>query len=281
MKIYKLLFVITAVFFMTSCNSDFKDEISYEENGNTFPTTVAFTSSAFNVPEEGGAVPVSVELIGVARTSDITVNITIEETGAVAGENYTISSNADIVIPAGEYGGSISVTPIDDVLASESPQTFTITMTGTSSSDISIGSEEASGRMTVVEIVDNDCPFDTDGFVGTYNVIEAFTGPPNAPFGFSDFFGESYQIEMSVDASDTNGFTFTLNNSAGFDTFVPDGTTIRFVPCPEIIEFVTGDPVVAAFTTLTVVSTSFEEYAVRVDGDSNGFGDYGFTLEKQ
>jgi uncharacterized protein (TIGR02145 family) len=63
---------------------------------------------------------------------------------------------------------------------------------------------------------------------GVYTVAEAFTAGNNAPLGLSDFFTESYQVELVLESDDTYSSTMRVYNSDGFDTYFSQDLIIDF-----------------------------------------------------
>ncbi|MBT8206441.1 MAG: hypothetical protein KJN96_05845 [Eudoraea sp.] len=269
--------LIAALGLLTSC----------EEDLIIFDTPEGFVqveSEALSATEEIASttpITVSVLLGSDSNTSGVSVAYTISSSDP---SRYTLSvpASGTLDIPAGEFTNSeIQITAVDNLIVDGSLD-VTVTLESSTSVPIGTGGEGNNFTSTIVTLIDDDCPF--EGYEGIYDVSEAFTGPPNAPLGFSDFFGESYQVEISVDPTDPSGLTLIVNNSAGFNTFVTDGTRLSIDPCPGLFEFTDGDPEIAEFTNLTPETTTFSNVGGRkfsAEGDSNGFGLYGFTWTQQ
>lgn len=218
--------------------------------------------------------------ISYAQASDVTVTYEVTESGVIGGVDYEIVSSSPITIPAGAYSVKVPINVTNNfVYDGVDPRTFTITLTGVSASGVGINGVTSA----TVSIVDDDCPFNLADWEGVYTVAEAFTSGVNAPNGFSDFFGESYQVELTANPADPNSLSGVLTNSAGFDQYFVDGTVIAFNTCGGTVSFPAGNPNLANFVAITVQTTSFNanDFTIRVDGPAGGYGPYGFTLTKQ
>ena len=229
-------------------------------------------------------------------SSDLTINY---EMASVSGAdpNSVFSNSGQLVVPAGNtsFMGPDNITGLDYVFLSSltldmsdlegtvlsEAMVFDVVLTGTSSSAITAGLE---GETYKVEqrIVINPSLVSLEG---VYSVFENFTDGVNAPLGLGDFFGESYQVELSVVATDPSAATMVVVNSAGFDTYFFDGTPIDFSANPISIDdgFTADMPVVALFTEMLVEESivDFGNGVIQCLGDSGGFGPYQFTLTKQ
>ena len=269
--------LIVALGLLTSCEED----VIVFDTPEGFVQVNVESTAATEEAAEANPVTISVLYGSDSNPSGVSVGYTISSSDP---SRYTLSvpASGTLDIPAGEFTNSeIQISAINNLVI-DGDLDITITLENSSSVPIGIGGEGNFFASAVVTIVDDDCAF--EGYDGIYDVDEAFTGPPNAPLGFSDFFGESYQVEISTDPADPTGLTLIVNNSAGFNTFVPDGTRINVFPCPEEFVFTDGDPTVAEFTTFTPATATFSAVGGRkfaAEGDSNGFGQYGFTWTQQ
>ena len=133
-----------------------------------------------------------------------------------------------------------------------------------------------------ITIIDDDCPVDINAFVGTFSVAEVFTSGTNEGLTLAGAFGESYQVEITLDPTDVTGTKLVLNNSAGFNEYFSPGTILTLNACPGTITFDAGNPTLALFAAMTVEDSSFDEGAVTIqaDGPLGGFGPYQFILTK-
>lgn len=268
---------------------------------------VAFSAASVSLPEssltttQDGAASVtnnSTEITVIRSSSDVSADLTVNFTitseftsttafadaGDDAASTFQVSDDGTVIIPAGKGSASFTITSINDLFSSGN-KALTLTITGTSNSNLQLGYKD--GGLTSdlsLTIVDDDCPIDIDDWVGTYTVEEAFT-TVNDPNGLSFFFGESYQMEFALDATDATGTQVIASNSAGFDEYMPDGTVIKFVTCDKSVEFDGGTVVSIAvfFSPDFSVTNSYDEAALSItcSATATGFGDYGFTLTKQ
>lgn len=218
--------------------------------------------------------------ISYAQSSDVAVTYKVETNGAIEGVDFEIDAPNPIVIPAGQYSVKLPINVTNNlVYDGDDPRIFTVTLTGVSSSGVGINGVTSA----TITITDDDCPFTVADWYGVYTVDEAFTSGVNAPNGLVDFFGESYQVELAVNPADPNGLSVVLTNSAGFDQYFVNGTVLAFNTCGPSVSFPGGNPNIAAFTTMTVTSSSFDDvgFTIRADGPLGTYGPYGFTLTKQ
>lgn len=227
-------------------------------------------------------------------TSDLTINYDLV---SVSGANPNNFFENSIIVPAGKtsYSGPDNSTgfdygylakidfDVDKVSLSDllEPMVFDVVLTGTSSSQITAGFENYPVSQRVVI-------YSASSLEGTYSVNEQFIAGANAPFGLSDFFGESYQVELALLPGDETGRKMIVNNSAGYDTyFIPD-TEVTF----ELDGRVTFDdgystegyPVVALFNIHEIENSSYSydgtTFTLSCDGPLATFGDYRFILTK-
>lgn len=238
-KLYTLL--IAAVLMVAISCSETETEALFTDN------LIGFQSTSFTADEDGGAVDVVVGLIGVAQESDITVTYTVTESGITEGTNYTIVGSSELVIPAGEYTGSITIQPIDNEDIADGSQSLTFQITGVDAAGVSIGSETFLGRTAQFNILDNDfwCPRNTlakvvteelDVGFGTTAVSISFAASPDedclsfrivggAGSLFGGFANISYVVTLTEDSPESNTGTvnpvetFQLNNGDGSGSY--------------------------------------------------------------
>ncbi|WP_235296493.1 hypothetical protein [Portibacter marinus] len=182
MKIYNILFILTAMLFIASCGNEFVvgDYYDLEE----LPGYVAFDAdgnSAFIDPfdaEEGEVLNVIIEN-PTGTQSDITVDYALSGS-AVYGEDYTIdgasaSGGSMTISTEGQvfnetFRGNLPITIIDNDDYDEEPRTIIITLTGASNAegDLAVGRGGTDFLIeATVNLIDNECDSQLDG---TYNV---------------------------------------------------------------------------------------------------------------
>ncbi len=254
------------------------------------PDFVAYdgTTATLQLAENAGSAISIIVNMSEAQATDTSITLDVANVNVTEGVNYTLDgvTNSTITIPAGEYSTSFSVTPIDDTFfngdTNGDPLDRRLVFT-LSSNSANLVNGHADDETRTVLFVDDDCPIVISDFVGTYTVAEMFTDGVNAPLGLADFFGEAYQLEFSLPADDPTNTKVIINNSAGFNTYVADGTVMTFNTCDESVTFDAGDPTVALFATFTIETTSYNDntFVIQADGPLANFGPYQFIFTKQ
>ena len=272
------IFTLSLVLAFASCG---EEENITLDIGDGF---VQFAGSSASV-QENSTDPISVEVLYggslASNTNGINVNFTLE--GADASRFTVTPANGTIQIPAGQASASITVLPIDNYVV-DGNLNFSITLAADGDKPVGIGGEGINNSTFDLTIVDNDCPVDINGFVGTYTVFENFTGGTNAPSGLNNFFGESYQLEMTLAPNDPSGTKLIVNNSPGFDTYIPNGTVLAFDTCNGKVTFNGASQVqVALFRTFVYTDSGYDEseFVIEATGPLATFGPYQFTFTKQ
>ena len=265
--------LIAALGLLTSC----------EEDVIVFDTPDGFVqlSATTGTVTEDTTDPVitTVELGSGENESGVSVNFTVTSSDA---SRYVVEpASGTIDIPAGEFSADISLSVINNIIV-DGDIDVTIEITG-ASVPIGIGGEENFRVSRVITIVDDDCPIDINAFVGTFDVFENFTDGVNAPLGLADFFGEAYQLELSLAPNDPSGTKVVINNSPGFNEYIADGTVMSFLTCNGEVIFDAGFPTVALFRTFEYTDSSYDESIgeVQCTGPLATFGPYQFTLTRQ
>ncbi len=243
---------------------------------------IQFKSDRGSVAENNSDGIVNTVIFGHdSNDTDITVNYTVTSSDP---SRYTVSpSSGTITIPAGQFTADIILQPVDN-FDEDGNVSVTIELTSNSSKPIGIGGEGLHSISRTVTIVDNDCPIAIDDWVGTYTVQEVFSeGGVNAGLTLAAAFGESYQIEFALAPGDLSGTKVVITNSAGFDTFINDGTIMSFITCDKEISFDAGNPALANFAVIDIANSSYNEstFKINVDGPLGAFGPFEFSLTKQ
>lgn len=276
--ITRIAFLVVTLLLFTKCEEQ-KNIIL--DVGDGF---VQFESSAVDIVENSATPVTATVLFGgdlSKNTDGITVNFEV-----ISDDNtrYTVSpAGGSVTIPAGESSADITITPVDNVLVDGNAE-VTVKLLDTSSLPVGIGGENTNFNELVITIVDNDCPVAINDFVGTYSVSENFTSGNNSPNGLSDFFNESYQLEMALDPNDISGTQLIITNSPGFNTYIVDGTVLKFDTCNNKITFDGKSEVqVALFRTYAYEVSSYSEadLEIKASGPFLNFGPYQFTFTKQ
>ena len=139
---------------------------------------VSFNEQAgsLSITENAGSREVEV---GITQSydTDVTVTLTITDITAVQGTDYTVSSNT-VTIPAGEYVGSFTITPVDNDVFNES-KSLTVEITQISAGDALIGHANEASYLKTVIIVNDDCPTNSSIWWGNLSIEDV-------GFGFVD-----------------------------------------------------------------------------------------------
>ena len=273
--IYTLIAVIALVSF--SCEDITTPDLGRESQW------LQFERAAYSVPENSPE-PREIAVLYAAETNDSDIQVSFTYTASQM-DGYTIEpANGVVTIPAGEFIGYITVTPINDNTAS-GDITIDFSIEGNTGFNLGIAGEGVYNTTSTLTIVEDDCPIDLSEWVGIYSVTEQFIPPSvNAPNGLSFFFGEIYQVELSADASDPSGTQVILTNSPGYNVYFDSGTVMSFLTCNLEVEFDAGAPRLAEFEPFFPSTTSFntESHTITCSGlfQTAGYGPYEFTLTK-
>lgn len=273
MKKYISLIVLALVA-LTSCE---KELLVYD----TPAGFIQLSAETGTITEDNTSAIVTQVLLGTGTNeSGITVNFTV--TSSDPSRFVVTPATGSIDIPAGEFSADISIVPVDNV-AADGDLDVVIELSTGNTLPIGIGGEGNFNTSRTITIVDNDCPVDIQAFVGVFTVFENFTGGGNAPLGLNNFFSESYQVEMALQPGDASGTKVVVTNSAGFNTYLADGTVIQFLACSGELLFEAGNPVCAEFEVLTIEGTSYDESIgeLQATGPLGPYGPYQFTFTRQ
>ncbi|GAB2780095.1 hypothetical protein [Salinimicrobium soli] len=209
-KIYSLF--LSALLLLASCQEEEKPNLGRDTQWLQF-------GEASYVVTENSTDPLVVDVLYGAETNPdgVTVNFT------VVGDNpsaYTISpADGTLEIPAGEFVGQITITPIDNA-ETDGNKEITISL---DNDDIPLGiaGEGKFNTETTVTITDNDCELDMSSFEGTYLANE---------FGYCD---GCYEVSITYDAAndvlvldnlyETGGTTYI-----GLDNSDPNNPKVNF-----------------------------------------------------
>lgn len=229
--------------------------------------------------------------ISEGETDGTTINILFGGTENANGieVKYTVTSdtpdrfedpnNGVVSIPAGEFSTQILIKPIDN-LSTDGDATVVVTINDDNAFPAGLLGG-VNNRAKTITIIDDDCPISINDWVGTYSVDENFTSGANSPRGLNDFFGESYQLELALDPNDTSGTKLVITNSAGFNTYINNGTILSFDTCGNNVAFDGNNSVfIALFETFTFTESSYNEETFTIKCEGPYRGEYQFTLQK-
>ncbi|MEX2350139.1 MAG: DUF1735 domain-containing protein [Flavobacteriaceae bacterium] len=219
-----ILFVATGVLF-TSC--DKTENVIYDPNSGE---TLAFfeDNSASLEVLLGGESTIDVE-VGVTTLSDQDRTVTVvvnEEESTIDSENYSLSTN-DVVIPAGEYYGSLTITGIDVSLSTD-PVLLVLDL-------VSINGGVVSDNSITVSVL-VVCPIPNGWFTGAYT-MEQISSQQDPFFPTYGEAFESQTVNVNQVTSTVREFNFSFFPT-GFDvastmTFTFDCGTIRARGLPQ------------------------------------------------
>lgn len=274
MKKLSIFSFLAAALLFVSCQDVETPDLGVDEQW------LQFGESSYEVPENA-ANPLVVKIFYAAdnNPNGVTVNYTV--TSSNPDRYEIVSQTGSVEIPAGEFSADILIDPVDNFSADGDAE-ITLELESDSGIPLGIAGEGIYNQTALITIIDDDCPVDIESFVGTYAVDEQFTAGSNAPNGLSDFFGESYQVELALVEGDETGTKLRITNSSGFDPYFVNGTVITLRTCTKTVSFDGGNPRVALFETLSITSTSYDENtkAITASGPLGGYGAYQFLLTK-
>jgi hypothetical protein len=279
--IFKILFVMLLVF-TYSCDDD-------EENRFRNDPTQGWVN--FSTPTSGTTISIItdvLELPVVANVPTYDQDLTVSyELVPVTGDFSSIVTTGNSVVigteSATSEGGNPKVAPIllqfDNVELLDEVVVFDVVLTAVDNSGVTVGLNDAS--ITSYRI-STPCPLDRDAVIGTYSVSEVFTSGVNQGLSLGAVFGESYQVEVTLDPTDLTQTIFVLTNSIGFNQFIVDGTTATYDTCNGTVGF-DGLVNLADFADMTVETATFttSPSVITADGTLGNFGPFQFILTKQ
>lgn len=242
-----------------------------------------FASTSGTILESAPEGPsISTVLLGSGEnTTGVTVNFSVT---ADDPSRFVIEpASGTIEIPAGEFSADITITPVENVTV-DGDMDIVLELTTGSGLPVGIDGLGLESAVKTVTLVDDDCPVDLANFTGTFSLSEVFTSGTNEGLTLSGAFGESYQLDIVAQEGDATGTKVVLSNSAGFDTYLPDGTVMTFNACPGTVEF-DPSPITLrnGWADMTVEEATFDEgsQSVTVRGPAGGFGPYEFVFTRQ
>ena len=259
--------------------------VSCEEDLAVYDTPegfIQFSSASGSIEEAALDGPsVTTVLLGSGtNTSGVTVNFSVT---ASDPSRFTVEpASGTLEIPAGSFSADIVITPIDNVTV-DGDMAITLELQAGSSVPVGLGGEGLEGNVRTITLIDDDCPVDINAFIGTFSVAEVFTSGVNEGLTLAGAFGESYQLEMVAQPGDATGTKLVVSNSAGFNTYLPDGTVITLQACPGTVGWSANPINVALFADLTIEASVFDEVAgsITASGPLGGFGPYELVLTRQ
>lgn len=134
----------------------------FEERDNSYSEEWVAFDDDVATRTEGSTGDISVTLLhsGALRSNDIVINYTVSSTDAIEGEDYTVTGDGTITIPAGSSSVTFPVLATIDNDFQQPNRTVTVTLQ--SAGDIPIGFPGPDGfhKSVRVNIIDDDCADD-------------------------------------------------------------------------------------------------------------------------
>lgn len=272
MKI-KYLFIVLMSAALFSC-----EDIETPDLGSD-SAWLQFESSSDNMSEASPSKQIPILYASNENAAGVDVSFTY--TSSVPSGFTVEPANGVVTIPAGEFVGYITVVPENDVIANEDIL-LTFSIEGNTDVAIGIAGEGVNNVTSSFTIIEDDCPIAINDFVGTYSVSEVFTSGLNEGVSLAGAFGEVYQMEATLDPDDVTGTRIIFSNSAGFNTYFPEGTVVTFITCTKEVQIGDGEPVLAEWNPFAYQSTIYsdENLSITVSGEYLNFGPYEFVLTK-
>src|ERR1041385_3003562 len=141
-----------------------------DDYGSTFDYNpfVQVTTPAVKVSENANPAQATMtfQYVGPTLSQDLTVNLGITLNGPSADVTQPATT---VVIKAGEFS-TTSVVTFKDNFVNDGNKVLTIQVLSTSSEAVSVATPLTAKDKGVVTIIDDDCPFDINEYVGTYKL---------------------------------------------------------------------------------------------------------------
>lgn len=160
-KQLSLTLVLSAATFMMACEEEL---VTFEG-----PYHARFTGTSATVTEGSGTESaISVHYAGPEPSEAINIEFSIS--GGTVGEDFELAGGSTTVtIPAGEFFGSFTVSPIDN-FETDGNKSIVFEITSVSGGiDAGLG---LVGKKFTYNITDDDCDFEVSNFTGTYDCDE-------------------------------------------------------------------------------------------------------------
>jgi hypothetical protein len=182
----KYLILILALAFVVSCEEDVL--IFDVDNGQTLAKFTA-SSGLLGTPADGATYQVDVQ-VTTKTDSDRTISIAVDPSSTATSDQYAIS---DLVIPAGTYSGTVTITSNFEALPEEGSTTLILNLT-----DVSGSNDIVFANSTLTLTLFRECPI-----LGGDWVIE-----------MSDSFGDGWQ---TTGPDGGPGLSITLSTGEVFE----------------------------------------------------------------
>ena len=212
------------------------------------PALPTVSLSDLSVAEDAGTASVAVTL-SAAAASDVTVEVSTANGTAVAPDDYTALSGVTVTIPAGNTVATVAVTLVDDALAGEGNETFTVSLAnpvgalaGNALATVTIVDDEISpcGRPVYDKATESGVFLWKNCDTGTWSARMpaggselVYQGSVTADQPFASVSGFSIESEDTFDhTTDPQAIAYTLlvtgTGQDGMDFALPAGTDACF-----------------------------------------------------
>jgi hypothetical protein len=238
---------------------------------------VEFTSSGTTITVVTDVLEIPIQVNVPVYENGLNINYTLEPVQGDFSSIVTTDSSV-YVDPSDIYRNAAVTLNFSGVADLSEIVIFDVVLTSVSNG-VNVGVDDSS--ITRYRI-STPCPIDINSWIGAYSVEEAFTSGPNAPFGLTDFFGESYQVEIAQDPTDVTNTKVVFSNTPGFNVYLNNGTVMTFDTCNFTVSFDAGPPLIAEFANHAIETTTYDESTntIQCDGPLANFGPYQFIFTK-
>lgn len=270
----RVYFILSIMILTFSCQDIENPALGSDSQWIQFEKSTDNVSEATPEPKQ-----VAVLYASDANPNGIDVNFSYT---ASTPDGYAVEpANGVVTIPAGEFVGYITITPVNDLIAGDNiVLNFTIE---NNSMPVGIAGQGIYNVTSEVTIIEDDCPIASNDWEGDYSVTEVFTSGVNEGLTLAGAFGESYLVHLSLDTTDPTGTKFNLSNALGFNVYFDAGTTLTFLTCTKQVQFNPTTPRLAEFAEFTNEISNYvdDTFTIKCNGSLGNYGPYEFVLTKQ
>lgn len=227
----KYILIVLAIVLALTFNSCEETPVVY---GGTEFIQLSDDSDVNAAENSGETITTTIVLGSGSNDNGVTVDFTVTSTDP---SRYIISpSTGTLDIPAGEFSGDITITPIDNSVTDGNVD-ITIELSSTNNLPVGLAGENLSFFTKNISILDDDCPFDINDFAGSYTVnivSEVGFGNPAGSFIASTTLTVGTEPNTLVDS---NFWDFGNPAVITFDPSDPDNYTVTLEGDPQFVYF--------------------------------------------
>ena len=192
-KYFYILFAFLGL--LTSCEEDL---VIYDaEDGQTVATFGGPSSATLPVPPEGAFYELPVQ-VTTASDSDRSISVSVDASSTAAAAEYTIDPSS-LVVPAGEFVGSIRITPNFDEIPDLTTTTIVLNLDAVEGG--TIDNVRTSFELNIFKKCDSD-------LAGTYDVLSTGSSTDSAT-GFPTVTDFPYVVEITKSADSDIEYTIS------------------------------------------------------------------------